>query len=355
MRISVFIVDAGDLMLRRTADGWAVPSAETESAENAVAAVRRLVTRAAGIEVAGDPWHVFSRLQGEAVFECHIPSRVAGARSGLGDSDWYAPAAIPGLELAEPTRGLIERWVGCRTGIGLDIQTALGGRPRDVVRSPGEVTMIGQLTPPWPPSGLPASVTAETIDGTEWAVDVAGDGVAVSFSKQGPAALWFDEAVEGDQLLTIAARGLVARAMNLNSYWEGSGSITTGADKACIAQGFGGYFSNMAGLEYLYQAPVGGHANGSASINRLWPCEVGPVYYLAVGRKTIPRPGKTPLIYDFFFIDGEPACNVLNAPLVKRRDSSKLALASWGRGTETDPVTTALFHRAWLYELAPSD
>lgn len=352
MRVSLFVVNAGDLLLLETADGWAVPSAEVDSGGETGSVMGRLASKDAGIELAGEPWHIFSRLPGEMVFQCGVPTRTATAGPGYGGYDWYAPAAIPDLKLAPATCGLIERWVACRTGIGLDIQTDLSGRPRCVVTSPGEATLIAELTPPWPATGLPASVTPEAIEGTEWAVDTARDGISVTFRKQGPAALWFHDAVQGDQLLAMAATGLVPSDMNINSYWEGSGSITTGSDRACISQGFGGYFSNMAGLEYLYQPEVEGEANSSASINRLWPCEVGPVYYLAVGRKTIPRPGKAPLIYDFFFIDGESACNVLNAPLVKRRDASKLALASWGRGSEADPVPIALFHRAWLYQLA---
>jgi 8-oxo-dGTP pyrophosphatase MutT (NUDIX family) len=324
--VGLFVSRERNLLLLRRHAGpsdwkWDIPAGVIEPGETPEQAAQRVLKEQIGFDVQL-MWRVFAtgpRIPGietpEFLFEVAQFDGNAAPSKAVVQYAWFAPGEIPQELISEGMRDLLYRWLRARWGYGLQLYGVNQPIYSDAAK------LVTEIGPPWPAEGLPAGVTVEK--GT-WCIE--DNALSGSVVGRQPAILWFDAAVEGNQLMVFAAYAVPPHRNDINAYWEGSGALY-GPDGACTISGFGGWYNQLTGIEY-------NPSENPLTVTKLAPVQAGVVYYLAVGRY-----GKS----DFMFIDGELVTQ-LNDSTAPRRPSSKLALATWDSHIR--------YLRAQVYQLA---
>ncbi|MCC6551396.1 MAG: NUDIX domain-containing protein [Polyangiaceae bacterium] len=300
-------------------DGWDIPSGAAREGESPEEAARRILLEQTGIE-AGQLWPVLRGSAGGGRLLFEAPDASGPARAGR----WFAPGDLPANFVSAEVKEIAHRWVGARWGVGLRL---LGHRTIRV----GEADLVTGFGPPWEPGGLPRGTTPEH---GRWAIEpdeIAGLAVSGIIRENDAAALWFDEWVEGDQLVLFAARTVPPHHNDINCLWEGSGHFDPPEDpeSRCTVSGLGGWYEDLVGVE---QYPA-----GTRSVSALAPLAPGRIYYIASGRC-----GGS----DFTFVDGVLATQVDDAAVKHRRARSRVAVSTWNSHIH--------YLRAWVYRIPPA-
>jgi len=311
---------------------WDIPETLLAPGESAEAAAQRALKEQTGLD-AGPLWAVFrggaARGEGDIplLFEATLPSGTLGPGSGIIACRWFSPSELPEDFVSNEKKALVRRWAAARWGHGLGL-----GMLKDALEVEGADLVTG-FWPPLTGSGLPPGTTPEGPG--VWRIE---DGaVSVSLDVTGPSALWFDAWVDGDQLIVFAAKTVFPHNHDINCIWEGSGSFK-GEDDRLTVGGAGGWYKNLAGIEYYPSTPLAPRPTASTA---LIPIVAEQVYYLAAGRC-----GSV----DFLFVDGLLVMEVDGASL-ERRLRSRLALSTFGTDEGGSMGAHVCYLAAWVYRI----
>lgn len=197
-------------------------------------------------------------------------------------------------------------------GWTVDDMFLVGHGPEQVKISRTEVVnlAVGPFT-----DGLPKGWEPQPGLG-EWSV--SPNGTISGFAGPDRAAiLWCTDPVEGDHMIEFDACTVAPAANDLNCYWEGSGKYDDkDPSQFCTIAGIGGWWKGYTGIERSLnniEAPTGRSITGWG---HLVP---GQILKVAGGRM-----GNV----DFLFINGELRMQI-DDPSQRRRDRSKVAIATW--------------------------
>ena len=309
------------LLVRRGAEPskgkWDVPGGYLEEGETPEEGARRELGEELGVEASSltlaftehNPLadHVVLDILFEAVLADGTDPRPA---DDVAACQWFRPDQLPRDDLAfAATPRILDRWRHRRAGGG-DLRL-LGG---DELRL-GADRVVASAGPDWP--GLPDGWRPECGD---WRIH--DRALCGQVEGERPAVLWLPGDVSGDHAIRFRAWTVPPHGNDINCFWEGAGRIEGSGDVACTIAGFGGWWSGLTGLE-RYPEERGLRATG-----RTLTLVPGRAYEVIAGRC-----GQA----DFLFVDGRLAVQ-LDDPAARRRDRSRLALATWNSHVHCERV-----------------